>query len=196
MLDHTACLETLSGLIRDELVVVSLGHTADVWGRVNQRDANVYNVAMGANLPLSVGLAQALPHRTVVLLDTDGCQLMTLGAVCTLGNQQPPNLRVFVFDNGKYARTAGLPAATGGNTDLAAIARGAGIEQAVTVNNAESFDRLAREALTADRLTYVVAKVVTAGGRSGPRGFDNTEAKYRFVRHIERTEGRRILPPD
>jgi sulfopyruvate decarboxylase subunit beta len=196
VLDHTACLETLSALIRDELVVVSLGHTSDVWGRVNQRDANVYNVAMGANLPLSVGLALALPHRTVVLLDTDGCQLMTLGAVCTLGNLQPPNLRVFVFDNGQYARTAKLPAATGGNTDLAAIARGAGIEQATTVNNAESFERLAHEALAADHLTYVVAKVVTAGGRSGPRGFDNTEAKYRFVRYIERTEGRRILPPD
>jgi sulfopyruvate decarboxylase subunit beta len=195
-MESRECLQVLADLVTDELAVVALGRTSDEWTRLKPRDANFFNVAMGSNLPLAVGLALGLPHRTVVLLDTDGCQLMTLGAVCTLGNLQPPNLRVFVFDNGQYARTAKLPAATGGNTDLAAIARGAGIEQATTVNNAESFERLAHEALAADHLTYVVAKVVTAGGRSGPRGFDNTEAKYRFVRYIERTEGRRILPPD
>lgn len=193
-MQHAACLEVLSALVRDELVVVSLGHTSDVWGRVNQRDANIYNVAMGANLPLSIGLAYAVPERTVVLLDTDGCQLMLLGAVCTLGNLQPPNLRVFVFDNGAYARTAALPSATAGRTDLAAIARGAGIAQATTVSELDEFEAAARTALAADRLTYVVAKVEPATGRSGPRGFDNTEAKYRFVRHIERATGRRILP--
>jgi sulfopyruvate decarboxylase subunit beta len=195
-MDLHASLEALAGLVRDELVVVALGRTTDEWARLAPRDANLFNVPMGSNLPLAIGLAYALPHRTVVLLDTDGCQLMTLGAVCTLGNLQPPNLRVFVYDNESYARTAALPSATAGRTDLAAIARGAGIAQATTVRDLAAFQHLAREALTADHLTYAVVKVIAQTGRANPWGFDHFENKYRFVRYVERTEGRRILPPD
>jgi sulfopyruvate decarboxylase subunit beta len=190
------CLAALAELITDELAVVALGRTSDEWTRLKPRDANFFNLAMGSNLPLAVGLALGLPHRTVVLLDTDGCQLMTLGAVCTLGNLQPPNLRVFVIDNQSYAYIGGLPSATAGRTDLAAIARGAGIEEATTATDLDAFTRLAREALTGDRLCYVVAKVAMQPGRAGRRGFDHVEAKYRFVRYVERTEGRQILPPD
>jgi len=196
MMDQRACLEALAELLRDELVVVALGRTADEWANLKPRDANFFNVAMGSNLPLAIGLALALPHRTVVLLDTDGCQLMTLGAVCTLGNLQPANLRVFVFDNQAYARTRALPSATAGRADLAAIARGAGVEQATTATDLDTFARLVQEALAGQALTYVVAKVEARSGRFGRWGFDHVEAKYRFVRYIERTEGRQILPPD
>jgi thiamine pyrophosphate-dependent acetolactate synthase large subunit-like protein len=195
-MDLHACLERLAALIRDELVVVALGRTTDEWARLAPRDANLFNVPMGSNLPLAVGLAYALPHRTVVLLDTDGCQLMTLGAVCTLGNLQPPNLRVFVFDNASYARTAALPSATAGRTDLAAIARGAGVGQATAVADLDAFDQAARAALAGDSLTYTVVKIVAQTGRANPWGFDHVENKYRFVRYVERTERRRILPPD
>jgi sulfopyruvate decarboxylase subunit beta len=195
-MDLHACLERLAPLVRDELVVVALGRTTDEWAKLAPRDANLFNVPMGSNLPLAVGLAYALPHRTVVLLDTDGCQLMTLGAVCTLGNLQPPNLRVFVFDNQSYARTAALPSATAGRTDLAAIARGAGVEQASTVADLDAFEGAARAALAGEHLTYVVVRIVAQTGRANPWGFDHFENKYRFVRYVEQAEGRRILPPD
>ena len=190
------CLQVLADLVTDELAVVALGRTSDEWTRLKPRDANFFNVAMGSNLPLAVGLALGLPHRTVVLLDTDGCQLMTLGAVCTLGNLQPPNLRCFIMDNSSYAYIGGLPSATAGRADLAAIARGAGVEQATSASDLDTFARLARQALAGDRLSYVVARVAMQPGRAGRRGFDHVEAKYRFVRYVERTEGRQILPPD
>jgi thiamine pyrophosphate-dependent acetolactate synthase large subunit-like protein len=195
MMDQRACLAVLAELVQDELVVAALGGMSDEWARVKPRDANFFGGAMGSNLPIAEGLALALPHRTVVLLDTDGCQLMTLGAVCTLGNLQPPNLRVFVFDNGGYARTGALPSATAGRTDLAGIARAAGVEQATTATDLATFEPLARAALAGDRLSYVVAKVAMDTGSRGARGFDNVEAKYRFVRYVERTECRQILPP-
>src|SRR5215210_2140870 len=190
---HTS-LGVLARLVRDELVVVALGRTTDEWAKLAPRDANLFNVPMGSNLPLAVGLALGLPHRTVVLLDTDGCQLMTLGAVCTLGNLQPPNLRCFIMDNSSYAYIGGLPSATAGRADLAAIARGAGVEQATSASDLDTFARLARQALAGDRLSYVVARVAMQPGRAGRRGFDHVEAKYRFVRYVERTEGRQILP--
>jgi sulfopyruvate decarboxylase subunit beta len=195
-MESRECLQVLADLVTDELAVVALGRTSDEWTRLKPRDANFFNVAMGSNLPLAVGLALGLPHRTVVLLDTDGCQLMTLGAVCTLGNLQPPNLRCFIMDNSSYAYIGGLPSATAGRADLAAIARGAGVEQATSASDLDTFARLARQALAGDRLSYVVARVAMQPGRAGRRGFDHVEAKYRFVRYVERTEGRQILPPD
>ena len=195
-MESRECLEVLADLVADELAVVALGRTSDEWTRLKPRDANFFNLAMGSNLPLAVGLALGLPHRRVILLDTDGCQLMTLGAVCTLGNLQPPNLRVFVFDNQSYARTAALPSATAGRADLAAIARGAGVEQATTVAELDAFEQTARAALAGDRLAYCVVKIVAQTGRANPWGFDHVENKYRFVRYVEQAEGRRILPPD
>lgn len=189
------CLRALAPLVRDELVVAALGGTTDEWRHVADRDANYYNICMGSNLPLGLGLALAVPHRGVIVLDTDGCQLMTLGAICTFANQAPPNLRVFVFDNGSYGYTGGQPTATRGRTDLAAIARGAGLEQVRTARDLAEFEACAREALATEGPWYVVVKAELEPGKFGGGGPMHMENGYRFIRHIESTEGVEILPP-
>lgn len=187
------CLRELAHLVEDSLVVAALGGTTDEWSQVRPSDANFYNVAMGSNLPLAMGLALALPTRSVVLLDTDGCQLMTLGALCTLANHPPANLRVFVMDNESYAYTGGQPTATAGKSDLAAIARAAGIEGATNVVAIDEFARAAERAISGNELSYIVAKVRGEPKGRFNRGFDHVEAKYRFVRHIERIESKEIM---
>lgn len=188
------CLRELAHLVEDSLVVAALGGTTDEWSQLRPSDANFYNVAMGSNLPLAMGLALALPHRRVVLIDTDGCQLMTLSALCTLANHPPSNLHVFVMDNESYAYTGGQPSATAGKSDLAAIARAAGIEGATCVVAIEEFRRAAERALLlGNELSYLVAKVRGESESRSSRGFDHVEAKYRFVRHIESLEGKEIM---
>ena len=187
------CLRELALLARDSLVVAALGGTTDEWNHVRPSDANFFNVAMGSNLPLAMGLAFALPRHRVLLLDTDGCQLMTLGALCTLANHPPANLSVFVMDNESYAYTGAQPSATSGRADLAALARAAGIERSFEVSTIEEFRETAQREISLDKLSYVVAKVIPEGGAGFRRGFDHVEAKYRFVRYIERLEGKDII---
>lgn len=193
MVDRLDILTELAELVGDSLVVASLGGTSDEWNHVRPSEMNFFNSAMGTSLPLSIGLAYALPHRRVVVIDTDGCQLMTLGALCTLANYPPPNLRVFVMDNESYARTGAQPTPTAGKSSLAALAGAAGIEHPLEVRSLEDFREAARQAMAADRLTYVVAKVEPVVGVRIRMGSDHTESKYRFVRYIEQAEGKTIL---
>lgn len=188
------CLEALVPLVEDELVVAALGGTTDEWRHVADSDAAYYNISMGSNTPLGLGLALARPDRGVIVLDTDGCQLMVLSPLCTVANEAPANLRIFVFDNGSYGYTGGQPTTTAGRADLAAIARGAGIENVSVVDDLAGFVDVAREALSTAGPWYVHCKVELVPGKFGGGGPMHMENGYRFIRHIETTHDVSILP--
>lgn len=188
------CLRALATHVTDDdLVVISLGGTGLEWNAVRPSDRNLFLVAMGCNTPVALGMALALTHRRIVLLETDGSLLLTLGALATLGNVAPPNLRVFLFDNQGYERVRHDISATSGRTDLAAIAAGCGIEDASTVTTVEEFATAAQRTMAGDHLSFVVAKVKPGIADVAPRPGDGLEDKYRFVRAVERLEGRPIL---
>ena len=79
------CLKSLVPFIKDQLVILSLGRTADEWMDLYPRDGNMFDSGMGHHIPLGLGLAIALPHRQIIVLDTDGSVLMLLSALTALG---------------------------------------------------------------------------------------------------------------
>ena len=187
------CLRSLVPWINDQLVVVSLGRTAEEWAAVCPRDGNLFDSGMGHHIPLALGLASALPQRQVIVLDTDGSVLMLLSALTALAIRPASNLKIFVFDNEAYEGTGGQPSATAGLTDIAAIAQGAGIQAAKTVKDLDSFQAAAGEALTSEGLAFIVAKVeLTKGPRPG-RLAGHQETLIRFIRYVESTEEINIL---
>jgi sulfopyruvate decarboxylase subunit beta len=188
------CLEVLASLVTDELVVTSQSGQRIEWVHLSKHDGNLPVGMMGCALGVGMGLALALPHRKVVVLESDGSVLLSLFNLATLGNLDLPNLAVFVFDNGVYSGSRiSEPSATSGRTDLAAMARAAGVEAAVTVDSVEAFSAQAAAALT-ERLGFVVCKVEESlMHRDIPRPTEDlAEGKYRFVRYIERTEGKPV----
>jgi thiamine pyrophosphate-dependent acetolactate synthase large subunit-like protein len=94
---------------------------------------------MGGAVPIGLGLAIAQPARRVLVITGDGEMLMGIGSLATVAIRQPANLAIAVLDNARYGETGGQPSHTAGRgdggagTDLAAMARGAGIEHAITV---------------------------------------------------------------
>jgi thiamine pyrophosphate-dependent acetolactate synthase large subunit-like protein len=122
--------------------------------------------------------------------------LLSLFNLATLANLDPKNLIVFVFDNQVYSGTRiSEPTATAGKTDLAMMARGAGIEQATTVRDLETFRREMDEALSGTQLRFIVCKVEESlAHREITRtDLDPIENKYQFVRYLERSEGKAIF---
>ena len=187
-------LRELAPLVTDEdLVIVSLGGTGLEWNAVRPGDNNLYLIAMGCNTPVALGLALALKHRRIVLLETDGSLLLTLGALATVGNSAPDNLRIFVLDNQGYERVRHDISATRGKTDLAAIARGCGISTATTVRTPLEFAEAAKAAMNGKGLSFIVAKVETGIADVPPRPGDGIEDKFRFVRYVEKLEDKAIL---
>lgn len=194
-----ACMELLGRRLRDELVILSLGGAVDEWydAAPHMRAASLFQQQLGCVSAEAFGLAVGLPHRRVVSLDTDGGLLFNLGILATLGNERPENLFVVVWDNEQYQSIGGPKTHTAsGRVDLAAIARGAGIDQAHTVDRLEEFDAHCAAGLAAREPYLVVVKtdgILQPGIRR--KHSDGLEDKYVFVRHVEETEGITIMGP-
>ena len=80
---------------------------------------------MGQGPALGLGLALAQPGRGVVVVNGDGCMLMSLGSLVTLANH-PADLYLLILDNGLYEVTGGQPTAGTGRVDFAAHGAGGG----------------------------------------------------------------------
>jgi thiamine pyrophosphate-dependent acetolactate synthase large subunit-like protein len=189
------CLELLAARMTDQLVVTSQSGQRIEWAHLSKHEGNLLVGMMGCAIGVATGLALALPHRKVIALDSDGSVLLSLFNLATLGNLRPKNLVVYIFDNGVYSGSRiSYPTATSGNTDLAAMARGAGIENAHTIRDIDDFKGQGLQALVRNELAFLVCKVEESlMHREIPRpDLDLAENKYRFVRYLERTEGKSI----
>jgi thiamine pyrophosphate-dependent acetolactate synthase large subunit-like protein len=193
------CMKALAVRLRDELVILSLGASVDEWYNAapHMRSASLFQQQLGCVTAQAFGLACGLPHRRIVSLDTDGGMMFNLGILATLGNERPNNLLVVVWDNECYQSIGGPPTHTAsGRVDLAAIARGAGIDNAFVVRTLEEFDAHCAKGLASDVPYVVVAKVAgTVQPDIKRKHSDGREDKYIFVRHVEATENIVIMGP-
>jgi sulfopyruvate decarboxylase subunit beta len=193
------CMARLAPLLADELVILSLGASVDEWYNAapHMRAASLFQQQLGCVTPQAFGLAVGLPHRRVVSLDTDGGMMFNLGILATLGNEQPKNLLVIVWDNECYQSIGGPPTHTaGGRVDIARIAAGAGIDDAHTARDLDTFEAHCRAGLQATAPYVIVAKVEPSVKQDIRRKHsDGREDKYIFVRHVEATEGIVIMGP-
>jgi thiamine pyrophosphate-dependent acetolactate synthase large subunit-like protein len=129
--------EVVSELLRERkklLVIAGLGSTA--WDITAAGDSPLSFPtwgAMGQAAMLGLGLALAQPRRRVLVVTGDGEMLMGLGALATIGVQQPGNLTVVVIDNERYGETGMQTTHTAHGVDLAAVARACRIQQSKVV---------------------------------------------------------------
>lgn len=168
------------------------------WRYLSVREGNVWINSLGTAAAVGTGMALAMPHRRVIVLDGDGSALMDLGCLTVLGTHQPANLKIFVFDNQVYSGTRiSHPSGTAFGANLELMARGAGIDQAKTLTDLESFKTEAMAAVSEPGVAYVVVKVQEDRGaqrlslkaRHMRRFVDRMENRYRFLRYVEETEG-------
>src|SRR3954467_6370694 len=118
---------------KDLLVVAGLGSTA--WDITAAGDSPLSFPmwgAMGQAAMMGLGLALAQPARRVLVLTGDGEMLMGLGALATIGVQQPANLTVVVIDNERYGETGMQRTHTADGVDLSAVALACKFKHAVT----------------------------------------------------------------
>jgi sulfopyruvate decarboxylase subunit beta len=178
------------------IVVTNIGPISREWNALRPSDANLLQINLGLCAAVGMGVAVSLPHRHVVLLDGDGNLLFNLASLADLANQNLQNLAHIVLDNESYEGGGGLRSATAGKADLAAIARGAGIPNASVANTVEEFSSALRRALQQRGHHFIVAKVEQGSVANLPTlTLDGKEAKYRFARYIESSEGVQILRP-
>lgn len=185
-MERASCIEMLYPELEDRLVVTIMGACAQELYDLGHRDNFFYlQHAMGLASSIGLGLALHRPEEKVVVLDGDGSVLMNMGGLATLARYRPKNLLHVIFDNGSLLSTGGFDShTTQGITDLAAIARGAGIEHVDSVDSEMAFGEAAVEALERDDLSVIVAKVKAVGPDNYGMDLALPENAFRFKRCI------------
>jgi thiamine pyrophosphate-dependent acetolactate synthase large subunit-like protein len=156
--------DVVSSLLKDRgnlLVVAGLGSTA--WDITAAGDHDLSFPmwgAMGQAAMMGLGLALAQPKRRVVVITGDGEMLMGVGALATIGVQQPENLTVAVIDNGRYGETGMQATHTASGVDLAAIAKASLFRNALSVDDAKQLPEVATLVHQAKGPNFVTIKVV------------------------------------
>ncbi|MDB5592705.1 thiamine pyrophosphate-dependent enzyme [Enterovirga sp.] len=112
----------------DLLVVTGLGSPSYDVHAAGDHPGNCYLWgAMGGAALVGLGLAQAQPSRTVLVITGDGEQLMGIGGLATIAIAKPKNLVLCVLDNGHFGETGMQRSHTGLGLDLAAVGRACGL---------------------------------------------------------------------
>lgn len=140
--------------------------------------------AMGLASSLGLGIALSRPDVKVVVFDGDGSILMNLGGLTTLARYRPRNLVHVVFDNESLLSVGGFPTATATGSDIAGMAAAAGVPRTATVRTMDAFTAAFTEALGANELTTLVAKVEAIGPAAFVTDLSLLENRYQFQRYL------------
>jgi thiamine pyrophosphate-dependent acetolactate synthase large subunit-like protein len=140
--------EVVAALLKDRgdaLVVSGLGTaTYDVHAAGDRPDNFYLWGAMGGAALVGLGLAQAQPTRSILVITGDGEQLMAFGSLATIAVAQPRNLTIIVIDNHRYGETGMQLSHTGQGIDLAKVAAACGFARTATLDTMGAVEQLGR----------------------------------------------------
>jgi sulfopyruvate decarboxylase subunit beta len=191
MMQRLECLRAIYERLEDCLVVTIMGAVACELQSLGHKPNFFYlQHAMGLGSSTGLGLALCRPQQKVVVFDGDGSILMNLGGYTTLARYRPRNLVHVVFDNESLLSVGGFPTATSTGTDLEGVARASGIALTRTVRTMEEFTRAFDEAMRANDLTSMVAKVEAVGPKGYVTELSLLENRFQFKRYIENLDKR------
>lgn len=146
---------------RGDAIVIP-GRSGRFWTNISETafDLPLGDPAMGGHAGFGLGVALAQPNRRVVLFDSEGDILMSLGMLPTIAEQAPANFYHFVLDNEVYATTGGQPVPNAKHVAYDVLARGAGYPRAHAFTELDAFSRELPGILRAPGPVFVAVKVL------------------------------------
>jgi phosphonopyruvate decarboxylase len=147
---------------RGDAIVVP-GRGGKYWidvSRNEKLDVPLGDPAMGGHCGFAFGLAMAVPHRKVVLFDSEGDLQMSLAVLMSVAEQKPVNFYHFMLDNECYATTGGQPVPNAKDVRYDLIAKGAGYPRAFAFSELDEFAKALPDILEQKGPVFVALKVV------------------------------------
>ncbi|MGZ8157103.1 MAG: thiamine pyrophosphate-dependent enzyme [Burkholderiales bacterium] len=147
---------------RGDAIVVP-GRGGKFWNDISKKetlDVPLGDPAMGGHCGFAFGLAMALPHRKVVMFDSEGDLQMSLGVLMTVAEQKPANFYHFMLDNECYATTGGQPVPNAKAVRYDLIAKGAGYPRAFAFSDLDAFAKALPDILEQPGPVFVALKIV------------------------------------
>jgi thiamine pyrophosphate-dependent acetolactate synthase large subunit-like protein len=166
---HQQALEVLAAH-RGRRIVVTTMTSVGIFPKLSDTPLDFAYIpsAMGHGPALGLGLALAQPERGVVVVNGDGCMLMSLGSLVTLASN-PANIILVVMDNGLYEVTGGQALPGGTHTDFAGLARAAGVPRVAVFDSLEVWQTVAAAALAEPGPACICLKIEGRLGQKTPK---------------------------
>ncbi len=177
-------LKEIAPILRDHLVVCNIGIPSQELHAIDDQPTNFYMLGtMGLASSIGFGLALAQP-KPVIVIDGDGSVLTNLGTLPTIGNHRADNYILMIIDNGSYGSTGDQPTYTGKKTDLAAMARAAGCDNVVEVQDVDTGKALT-EALESGKQTVMIVKCDSGNAKNPVITMDPVVIRDRFMKAVQ-----------
>lgn len=186
MIRYEAIKTILGCLKKDALIIAANGFISRDLYSFNDRPTNFYMLgSMGLASSISLGLAESLPHKKVIVLDGDGNILMNMGSLVTIGNKSPKNLIHIVLDNGVYESTGGQTSGSD-NVALEKIAKACGYRLQMKALTASELSKCILKALSQHGPAFILVKIKMGGFKIESRvSFSPVNIKKRFMKAIK-----------
>jgi len=179
-------MQAIYAELEKRVVVSIMGAVAAELQSIGHRPNFFYlQHAMGLASSVGLGIALSQPRESVVVLDGDGSILMNLGGLTTLARYRPRNLIHLVFDNESLLSVGGFPTATSTGSDLAGVAKAAGVPRTTTVSTLDDFTQAFQDAIAARDLSTIVAKVEAVGPKAFVTDLHLLENRFEFQRYLK-----------
>ena len=170
--------------LRDWLIVANIGYPSRELFAAADRPGNFYMLgSMGLASSIGLGLALSQPLR-VCVIDGDGSVLMNLGSLATIAHHAPDNFCLVIVDNKAYGSTGDQPTYTGGMTDLAAVASGAGNKNVVRVRTRAELARALDE--HENHAAVIIADADPGNDDASVIPLSAGAIKERFMEHLQK----------
>jgi thiamine pyrophosphate-dependent acetolactate synthase large subunit-like protein len=182
-LDRRIALPALLGKHEDFLIVAGLAGTAfDIAVIAGRYAPHTFPLggAMGAAVPIGLGLALARPDKRVLVATGDGELLMNVSSLATVGVINPPNLSILCVDNGHYGETGYQKSHTSRGVDLERMAIGAGIKSTCVVERQSDIAAGARMLRESNGSCFVLLRVSNQDSDKTKLSFDAPAMRIRF----------------
>jgi len=181
----------VGGLLRkhlspEALVIGGLGSAGRTWREQNAPQPTYYaSDPMGAGVMMALGLALAQPKRTVFYVGGDGDLVMNLGCLLTVVGSGASNLKIAIFDNGRYETGGGQSLAGSGSYSLAGIAGQSGFPHAESIDDPDTAEAAVIRLLTQDGLAFAAFSIAVEASPYGPPPrWSQAEDRAIFMRRL------------
>jgi thiamine pyrophosphate-dependent acetolactate synthase large subunit-like protein len=106
-------------------------------------------------------------------------------------------MKHFVVDNQCYQTVENMPMVNQDGADYTMMARGAGFQRAITIDNLDDLDRKMPEIVAAPGPYFIRLRVEAEPDyqRTPPANYEGPEMKYRFGRAMEKRLGVKVFGP-
>ncbi|WP_319559847.1 phosphonopyruvate decarboxylase [Marispirochaeta sp.] len=171
-------------LAPEDVIVATTGFTGRELYAMEDRENQLYMVgSMGCASSFALGIALTKPDRRVYVLEGDGAVLMRMGALATIGYQQPANLTHILLDNQVHESTGGQSTVSH-SVDFAAIAAACGYPAVERTDTPEGFENFLRESSESLRFLHVKVEPGVPDGLPRPI-ITPVEVGQRFSRFLK-----------